>query len=207
MKPYLTKTPKLIKELFPNYIWDLNNGDNTLYLTFDDGPHPEITPWVIQTLANFEAKATFFCVGENISKYPETFKELLNRGHNVGNHTFNHLNGWKTKTKDYLENIEKTDLFLKNSSGLFRPPYGKIKKKQAMHLLKNNYKIVLWDILSGDFDQNLSKEQCLENVIQNTQKGSIIVFHDSQKAFDKLQYVLPKALKYFTKKGFVFKVI
>ncbi len=207
MKPYLTKTPKLIKELFPNYIWDLNNGDNTLYLTFDDGPHPEITPWVLQTLANFKAKATFFCVGENILRYPDTYKKILDNGHNVGNHTFNHLNGWKIKTADYLENIKKTELLLENSSGLFRPPYGKIKIKQARHLLKNNYKIVLWDILSGDFDQKLSKEQCLENVTQDTQKGSIIVFHDSKKAFDKLQYVLPKALDHFTKKGFVFKLI
>ncbi|MEN8124921.1 MAG: polysaccharide deacetylase family protein [Bacteroidota bacterium] len=207
MKTYLTKTPKLIKELFPNYIWDLNNGENVLYLTFDDGPHPKITPWVLNMLAEFNAKASFFCIGENIIKYREIQEEIKYRNHVIGNHTFNHLNGWKTKTNVYLENVKKTDLVIKNTKGLFRPPHGKIKTKQAKYLLKNDYRIIMWDILSGDFDRNLSKEQCLQNVIQNTQKGSIIVFHDSEKAFDKLQYVLPKALEYFTKKGFVFKVV
>ncbi len=207
MRTYLTKTPKLIKELFPNYIWDINNGENVLYLTFDDGPHPQVTPWVLNTLADFNAKASFFCVGENITKFNEVYKEIKNQDHTIGNHTFNHLNGWKTKTKKYLENIKKTDLLLEDTSGLFRPPHGRIKRKQAKYLLKNNYKIVMWDVLSGDFDKNLNKEKCLQNVLQNTKKGSIIVFHDSEKAFDKLQYVLPKALEYFTKKGFVFNAL
>jgi len=207
MKTYLTKTPKLIKELFPNYVWDLNNGENVLHLSFDDGPHPKITPWVLNMLEKFNAKASFFCVGENITKYSEIHKEIQYQDHVVGNHTFNHLNGWKTNTKMYLENVKKADLVINNNNGLFRPPYGKIKTKQAKYLLKNGYKIIMWDILSGDFDHNLNKVQCLQNIIKNTQKGSIIVFHDSEKAFDKLQYVLPKALEFFSKKGFVFKVV
>lgn len=213
MKTYLVKTPDLITRFSSNRIWNISTDKKEIYLTFDDGPIPEVTPWVLKTLKEFSAKATFFCVGENINKHPEIFQKVLANNHKIGNHTFNHLNGWKTNTKTYLENIEKANNQLQKlkveiqGSKLFRPPYGKIKPPQTKALIKKGYKIIMWDILSGDFDIDLSKEKCLQNVIKNTQKGSIIVFHDHEKAYKKLQYVLPRVLEFYSKKGFVFNTL
>ena len=239
MKSYFVKTPKIIQSLFPDYIWKIDTSSKEIYLTFDDGPIPEITPWVLKTLEKYNAKATFFCVGDNIKKHPEVFKEIISQSHAIGNHTFNHLEGWKTRTAEYLNNIDKTEEVIRNSTfkkkrkekreerreerkphnhspttknqqlatNLFRPPYGKITKSQSKALSKKGYKTIMWDVLSGDFDQNTSKEKCLENVIKNTKKGSIVVFHDSKKAFKNLQYTLPKTLEYFTEKGYVFKTL
>ncbi|MBX9808375.1 MAG: polysaccharide deacetylase family protein [Flavobacteriaceae bacterium] len=214
MKFYWIKTNFLIKKIFSNYVWDIPNTENKIYLTFDDGPIPEITEWVLQELQKYNAKVTFFCIGNNIEKYPKIFEKIIANGHSIGNHTFNHLNGWKTSTEDYLENSRRceTEIYSRKLSGLkseicdlFRPPYGKIKASQAKKLRQQGYKIIMWDVLSADYDNSISKEKCLENVLQNVKSGSIIVFHDSVKAFHNLEYTLPKALKYFKEKGFVFE--
>jgi len=224
MKSYLTKTPALIKEFYPDYLWDIRSDSKEIYLTFDDGPHPEITAWVLELLDRYQAKASFFCVGDNIKKYPKTFQKIIEGGHSIGNHTFNHLNGWTTRTDRYLENIEKTDQIINSLAveqkgnskkdteptknlKLFRPPYGKIRKKQAKYLLNNNYRIIMWEVLSGDFDTEMSPEKCYSNSIRKVQKGSIVVFHDSEKAFKRLKYTLPKFMEYFRNKGYVFKKI
>lgn len=218
MSFYWIKTKSIIKKIFSNYVWDLPNTENKIYLTFDDGPIPEVTEWVLEELKKHNAKATFFCIGHNIEKHPKVFKKIINEGHSVGNHTFNHLNGWKTSTKDYLENIALCKSQISNASpirshsglqsqicNLFRPPYGKIKRAQAKKLRQLGYKIIMWDVLSADYDNSITPEKCLENVLRNVSSGSIIVFHDSLKAFPNLEYTLPKALKYWIEKGFVFE--
>ena len=207
MKLHWIKTHWTIKRLFSNYVWDVSNIENKVYLTFDDGPTPEITHWTLNQLKNYNAKATFFCIGDNIRKYPEVLKEVLKEGHCIGNHTFNHLNGWKTNTQDYIENAklfekEYGKLSTENCQ-LFRPPYGKIKPSQSKILRKMGYKIIMWDVLSVDFDVTITPEQCLENVLQNVHSGSIIVFHDSVKAFANLEYVLPRTLEFLKQKGLV----
>lgn len=205
------KTPKLVKHVLPSLVWNIKTTEKVVYLTFDDGPTPEITDWVINTLDTFDAKATFFCIGNNIEKHPEIFKSIINKGHAIGNHTYNHLKGWKTKTKDYLINIYKTQLIIDSSYNskplLFRPPYGRIKLKQLKALSKLNYQIIMWNILSKDWDKTVEKEVCLKNVIQNTKEGDIVVFHDSIKASRNMQYTLPRMLDHFTKKGYEFKRI
>ena len=206
MSFYWIKTNALIKKIFSNYIWDVSNTENKIYLTFDDGPIPEITEWVLEELKKHDAKATFFCIGHNIEKYPKIFEKVINEGHSVGNHTFNHLNGWKTSTEKYLENTKLCEVSISNpKSKIFRPPYGKIKTSQAKKLRQLGYKIIMWDVLSADYDTTITPEKCLENVLQNVSPGSIIVFHDSVKAFPNLEYTLPKALKYWKNKGFVFE--
>ena len=201
---YLVKTPFFLRWIYPELIWKKPVKD-AIYLTFDDGPIPVVTPFVLQCLAEFDAKGTFFCIGDNVRKHPEIYQEVIEAGHSIGNHTFNHLNGWSTDDEKYLENIDECAEYVK--SDLFRPPYGKIKKSQVKKLKIQHpeIKVIMWDVLSGDFDQNLSPEECLKNVLRTTVPGSIIVFHDSLKAFDRLKYVLPKALDYWTDKGFVFK--
>ena len=176
-----------------------------IYLTFDDGPIPEATPFVMSVLEKYNAKATFFCIGDNIRKHPEIFQKLIEVGHAVGNHTFNHLKGWKTDDEVYLENFRLCDSLTR--SRLFRPPYGRIKRSQISKL-KDGFpglKIIMWDVLSGDFDLNLSPEKCLRNVLKATEAGSIVVFHDSLKAFERLEYVLPRALEYWNKRGYSFE--
>ena len=190
---YLVKTPRLIQNLFPNFKWSIPTKDNSVYLTFDDGPIPEVTPWVLDQLKKYDFKATFFCVGDNVKKHPEIFERILKEGHSVGNHTFNHLNGWTSDNIKYFHNIRACAHQM--NTNLFRPPYGRLKPKQAQ-FLQRHYDIVMWSLLSGDFDPNISKEMCLENVVSNIHPGSIIVFHDSLKAFEKLQYVLPKTLQH-----------
>lgn len=198
---YLVKTPHFIQNLFPNYTWRIPTQEKVLYLTFDDGPIPTVTPWVLEQLEAFQARATFFCVGDNIRKHPEIFEQVVASGHAVGNHTFNHLNGWQTENISYFHNVRHCANMV--HSVLFRPPYGRLKPKQAQ-FLQRHYRIVMWDVLSGDFDPKLSEEQCLANVLNNAENGSIIVFHDSLKAEDKLHYVLPKVLEYFAEQGYVF---
>ena len=209
------KTPILVKRMFPSYIWNIPTTNKTIYLTFDDGPTPEITNWTLETLKRFDAKATFFCIGNNVENHPEIFQNILNDGHNIGNHTYNHIKGWKTKTKDYLHNIKLCDDVFKaqnselrtQNSKLFRPPYGQIKPKQGRKLIKQDYKIIMWDVLSFDWDKNVSKETCLNNVLNKTTKGSIIVFHDSVKASKNMQYALPKVLEHFSKLEYQFKAL
>ena len=210
MRSYLVKTPRLVQKFFYNYSWRIKTNEKEIYLTFDDGPVPEFTPWVLETLEKYEAKATFFCVGENIKKYPHIYQEIKDRKHSIGNHTFNHLQGWKTSTNKYVKNTLKADSYLQDSEDktgkkLFRPPHGRIRPNQARILRKKGYKIIMWDVLSGDFDQGLSKESCLEHTIKHITNGSIVVFHDSMKSFKNLDYVLPKVLEHFKQKGYHFK--
>lgn len=201
---YLTKTPRFIQSLFPQYLWRMGNVSKSVYLTFDDGPVPEVTPWVVETLDAYNAKGTFFCVGDNVRKYPAIFDQVKASGHSIGNHTFNHLNGWTTDNIPYFHNIRKCARLV--NSNLFRPPYGRVTPKQ-MQFLSRHYKIVMWDVLSGDFDASISEEQCYQNVIRNTFPGSIIVFHDSIKSQVKLRTVLPRVLETLTKKGYTFEAI
>ncbi|MCX6183192.1 MAG: polysaccharide deacetylase family protein, partial [Bacteroidetes bacterium] len=188
---YLVKNPSLLKKVFPSLLWKVKTKEKELYLTFDDGPHPTITPWVLDVLDQYKAKATFFCVGENVEKYPEVYQDILRRGHSVGNHTQNHLNGWKTPTKEYVKNTELCAKAVQ--SELFRPPYGKIKTTQIKRL-KKDYQIVMWTVISADFDQNIMPEECLNIVMQNADYGNIIVFHDSEKAETNMRYALTRVL-------------
>ena len=209
------KTPFLLKKLYPNCIWDIPSKEKVLYLTFDDGPTPDITDWTLDVLKQYNAKATFFCIGNNIEKHPEIFKRIDKEGHSIGNHTFNHPKGWKLQTEVYLNEIERTQRLIDSKTtnqkshinNLFRPPYGQITFKQARALRKLDYQIIMWDVLAFDWKDTISDEKCLKNVVANAKSGSIIVFHDSIKASKRLQYALPKVLKYFTEKGFVFKRI
>ena len=189
--------------MLSNYIWDIPTVEKKIYLTFDDGPTPEITAWVLNQLQAFDAKATFFCIGDNIQKYPEIFNSILQNGQTIGNHTFNHYNGWKTKTTDYIENVQLCqEAIIQNAKfkiqnlNLFRPPYGKIKNSQTKAIRASGYKIIMWDILSADFDTTITPEKCLENVLKNVAPGSIMVFHDSTKAFKNLEYTLPRTLQF-----------
>lgn len=200
------KAPKLVKGIFSNYIWDMPLfPKKTLYITFDDGPNPEITPWVLQTLSRFNAKATFFCIGDNVRKYPDVFKATTTAGHAIGNHTYNHLKGWKTDTNTYINNVKEAASLI--PSNLFRPPYGRIKAKQAKLLREQGYHIIMWSIISFDWEQGLNKEDCLNNVIKHAKDGDIIVFHDSIKAAKNMTFALPKVLEHFSTQGFVFKAL
>jgi len=201
---FLAKIPPIIKKYYPKRVWEVPNTEKKIYLTFDDGPIPEITGWVLDLLMQQKIKATFFCIGENVAKYTSLYKRILAEGHSVGNHTYNHLNGWKTGRGKYLKNIEECQKVI--DSNIFRPPYGRIKKSQFKKL-STIYKIIMWDVLSGDFDQKTSPEKCCENVVKNTVSGSIIVFHDSLKAERNLKHALPKAIEYLLAQGFVFDVL
>lgn len=201
---YLVRTPQLIQNLFPNFVWKKSDVEKTLHLTFDDGPIPEQTPWVLDLLAEYDAKATFFCVGDNIRKNPEIFDRIVTEGHAVGNHTYHHLNGWSTENTPYFHDVRHCAKVVK--SNLFRPPYGKLKPRQAQ-FLQRHYDIVMWDVLSGDFDLRISPEQCLENVLTNAGPGSIVVFHDSIKAGHKMRYALQHSLEHFSNLGYQFKSV
>ncbi len=247
MKGYLVKTPKFVQRMFPERIWTFANSDmpagkteNTVYLTFDDGPIPEVTPWVLEELKKTNAKATFFCIGDNIKKNPDLFRRIIVEGHSVGNHTFNHLNGWTTNTEEYIENVLNTEAEMNKVyearsrkhedipkfkseisnqqspisnqqspisnqqspiSNLFRPPYGKLTSSQSQILQQKGYKIIMWDVLSGDFDTSTSEETCFSNVSESIKPGSIVVFHDSSKAEKNLRFVLPKVLQDVSEKG------
>ena len=211
---YLVTTPKLLRSFYPkSLVWDIPISEKIIYLTFDDGPHPNATPFVLETLQQFNAKATFFCIGKNVSNNITIYQQILADGHSVGNHTSHHLNGWQTSSYMYLKDV----MFAATQihSNLFRPPYGRISKAQINELtqpsttksLLPTFKIIMWSVLSGDFDIKLSKEKCLKNVINNTKQGSIVVFHDSEKAFGRLAFALPKMLEHFSKLGYRFEVI
>lgn len=201
---YLVKTPFWLRLIYPSLLWRKLNDSNKIYITFDDGPIPIVTDFVINTLKKYDASATFFCIGDNIRKHPDVFQKLKDEGHRIGNHTFNHLRGWDTDNDTYLDNIGKCHELVQ--SDLLRPPYGRIKNTQIKRVKEAfpGMQIVMWDVLSGDFDRELSPEKCLQNVIKHTRPGAIIVFHDSLKAFDRLEYVLPRALEIWKEKGYVF---
>jgi peptidoglycan-N-acetylglucosamine deacetylase len=212
---YFNNIERILSWIYPSVTWSRKNTDKTLFLTFDDGPIPGVTEYVLEELRNVHARATFFCVGHNIEKHPGVYQKILQAGHRTGNHTYNHLNGWKTEDKEYYSNIQACQqiMNLHNTSALstqhpalklFRPPYGKIRKRQ-IEKLKTDYEIVMWGVLSGDFDKNLSPEKCLRKTIRYSRQGSIIVFHDSLKAERNLRYVLPRYLKHFSELGYKFE--
>ncbi|MDP4662937.1 MAG: polysaccharide deacetylase family protein [Salibacteraceae bacterium] len=201
---YSKHFPDIIKPLGRDLFFDLKNDRNAIYVTFDDGPHPEITPWVMEQLALFNAKATFFLVGENAETYPKIALDLINAGHSVGNHTQNHLSGWKTDNATYFDNIalckETVD------TRLLRPPYGQITRSQAKHL-KHEYDLIMWSDLSADFDPKYTADECVNFATRKVKSGSIIVFHDSEKAWPRLKNALPKCLTYYAEHGFNMEAI
>jgi peptidoglycan/xylan/chitin deacetylase (PgdA/CDA1 family) len=202
---YLIKSPLLLKWYYPSLTWHKSRNNKVIYLTFDDGPIPDVTDFVLKTLKSHGAKATFFCIGDNIYKHPDIFENVKNDGHSIGNHTFNHLKGWATPDEIYLKNFQKCQEL--TNTHLFRPPYGRIKKSQiaGIRSLLPNTRIIMWDVLSGDFDVNLDPGQCFQNVIKNTGSGSIIVFHDSLKAYPRLYHTLPRVLQHFSALGYRFE--
>jgi peptidoglycan/xylan/chitin deacetylase (PgdA/CDA1 family) len=189
----IARTPALLKKIYYSLKWDLRRDDNAIYLTFDDGPTPGVTEEVLNILHQFNARATFFCIGRNVERYPHLFSRIINEGHSAGNHTYSHLNGWTTKNREYFQDIETAGLLIK--SLLFRPPYGKIRRSQIKYLCKK-YIIIMWDIISYDFSPDVSKEKCLNNVLDRIRPGAIIVFHDSIKAADRMLFALPRILEY-----------
>ncbi len=202
---YFVKTPLLLQRFFSGFVWEIKNDNKEVFLTFDDGPISVVTEFILDILKRQQVKATFFCVGENVQKHQAIYNRILQEGHQTGNHTFNHLNGWKTPLKKYTENVLKTQNLV--NSKLFRPPYGKITSKQIKLLRQNGFKIVMWTVLSGDFDKNQSSETCFNNVINNTDTGSILVFHDNLKSKDKLELVLEKTIIVLKQKGFRFGLL
>jgi len=209
------RTPMVAKKMFQNYIWEMPSEAKTLYLSFDDGPTPEITNWILDVLNQFNAKSTFFCIGKNIAKYPDVFKNIIDNGHIVGNHTFDHIKGWRTSTKNYVKNITQTQKIIDSQSinsktnfkNLFRPPYGQIRPIQGKALINLGFQVIMWDVLSFDWDKEVLKEQCLNNVVSNASDGSIIVFHDSLKAEKNMKFALPRVLEHFSKEGYSFRSI
>lgn len=201
---YLVKTPGILKRLYPDCIWNFSRDEKVIYLTFDDGPHPVATPFVLDTLKQFNATATFFCIGKNVEQHPDIYKRILNEGHAVGNHTHNHLNGKKSLNEEYIANIKKAKKYI--DSSLFRPPYGKITRFQVK-LLNRAFRIIMWDVLSADFDHTISAEKCAKNVMNYAREGSVVVFHDSEKAFKRMEKALPQSLEYLSGKGFSFEAI
>lgn len=200
----LYHTSDYVAKLFPKATFHMSRSEKVIYLTFDDGPHPDITKWVLQELKKYKAKATFFCVGENLQNHPEFVDLFYKEGHVIGNHTYNHLNGWKTPFMEYLKNVDKfQDVF---KSELFRPPYGKVGLQQINALIEE-FRVCLWDVLVGDFDKKMTSDQCLEHTLKHTDSGSILVFHDSLKAEQKMKLILPKVLEHFHKLGFIFEAI
>jgi peptidoglycan/xylan/chitin deacetylase (PgdA/CDA1 family) len=201
---YLVRPPFLLKTLYKELLWRVETDEKIIYLTFDDGPHPSITPWVLDHLQAVDAKALFFCVGENVEKYPEVYNRILAEGHLTGNHTYNHLNGWNTDSRKYLKNLVHCSQVVQ--SRYFRPPYGRLKKSQSSTIRKQ-YQIVMWDVLSGDFDRATPPEKCLENTLRNSREGSLVVFHDSEKAKVNLQYTLPLYLQEMKSRGYRFETL
>jgi peptidoglycan/xylan/chitin deacetylase (PgdA/CDA1 family) len=201
--------PVFIQKLFGSVTWRMPGTGPSLFLTFDDGPHPDITPQILDILKSADAKATFFCVGENVEKYPGIFRRITEDGHVTGNHTQHHLDGWKTGTRQYIadtlhcRDTIRTVANRRSTVELFRPPYGKLKLSQ-LKALRKEFRIVMWDTLSRDYDQTISGEKCLQNVIRYSGNGSIVVFHDSVKAKDRVLYTLPKVLEHFSKRNFSF---
>jgi len=201
----LYSAPFWIRTLYPKSLtWRIKTSLPEIFLTFDDGPIPEVTPLVINILKKYNVKATFFCVGENVQKYPEVFKLLIEDGHAIGNHTYHHVKAWKTDYKSYLSEVEECNKLV--NSNLFRPPHGQITRKIAKTLSKD-YRIIMWSALTGDYAKKLSGDQCLVNAIKNTRPGSIIVFHDSLKARERMEYALPLYIQYCMKQGYSFATL
>ncbi len=192
------RPPKILKKIFPTLIWNIPDSDD-VFLTFDDGPCPEVTPWVLEQLEKYDAKATFFCLGKNVEQHPDHFRRILEAGHSVGNHTYSHQKGWEMKTWRYIEDVDYADNFIR--SNLVRPPYGRIKPLQA-RLLSERYNLIMWDVLSQDYSRFVSPRKCLRNVTRHVRKGSIVAFHDSLKSYRNLRYALPRVLQFLQENGY-----
>jgi peptidoglycan-N-acetylglucosamine deacetylase len=201
---FLIQPNKFIKWIYNDAIWRVKTEEKKIYLTFDDGPIPKITPWVIDILKSFNIKATFFCVGENISKNPDIYKAIVAEKHSIGNHCYNHLNGWETNNSTYFNNVEECNKLI--NSNLYRPPYGRMKQSQYAHL-KNKYNIIMWDVLSGDYRVDITPEACLKRTIENTREGSIVVFHENEKSKQNMCYTLPRYIEYYLKQGWIFDAL
>ncbi|HOU68470.1 MAG TPA: polysaccharide deacetylase family protein [Paludibacteraceae bacterium] len=200
----IEQTPTAFRMFFPNAVWRIPQKEKTVYLTFDDGPIPEVTPWVLDVLEKYGIKATFFCVGENVQKHPDVFEKVIQAGHQVGNHSFNHIQGFKYKTKNYLENVEKADSYI--HSPLFRPPHGQLRFRE-LSKLRQKYEVILWDVITRDYNKKLSGEFVFNVVKKYARNGSIIVFHDSLKAEKNMKYALPKAIEFLQQEGYKFEVL
>ena len=196
--------PRILRSFFPSLVWEMPRDEKKIFLTFDDGPHPIITPKIIDLLRRYDAKATFFCVGRNVEANKDIFNMILKEGHSVGNHTYNHDRGWRTATKDYIESVERANEHI--NSNLFRPPHGRIKYSQ-IRALQQKYKIITWTVISYDWDKSITSDDCFNNIIRNADSGSIIVFHDSEKAINNMLPALEKVLEYYKSKGFTFEKI
>lgn len=199
---FIEQPPNILRALYPGALWRMNPDEKAVYLTFDDGPIPEITPWVLDLLDKYNIKATFFLVGDNVRKHPEEFQMLLDRGHRVGNHTFNHIRGFEYHTANYMANTEKANELIK--SDLFRPPHGHMRLKQY-YALRKKYKIVMWDLVTRDYSNKLNGRQVLRKVKHYVRNGSIITFHDSLKAEKNMKYALPRAIEWLLEQGYTFK--
>ena len=199
----IEQPPKLLRWLYPRALWRMDKNVKAVYLTFDDGPIPEITPWVLDLLDKYNIKATFFLVGDNVRKHPEEFKMIVERGHRVGNHTFNHISGLKYLSYNYLENTNKADELI--NSTLFRPPHGWMRWGQYM-VLSHRYTVVMWDLVTRDYSKRLNGRQVLDNVKKYVRNGSIITFHDSIKSEKNLKYALPRSIEWLLEQGYEFKV-
>ena len=200
---FLHKTPKAIRVFYPSFVWNIKDKYPSVYLTFDDGPVPGVTDWVLDTLKDFNIPATFFCVGDNIDKHPVLFSRILEEGHGIGNHTNNHLDGWSSKSDLYIQNIDKCEYKLPEQS-LFRPPHGRINLKSKKHI-QSRYKVIMWDILAGDYRKNIKPKMAVQNCIQKLEYGSIVLFHDSKKAEKNMKAMLPLFLEQTMKLGFQFR--
>jgi peptidoglycan/xylan/chitin deacetylase (PgdA/CDA1 family) len=199
--------PWLLRKWYSGFYWKFPEKEKIMYLTFDDGPHPFATPFVLEQLKKFNARASFFCVGNNVKLYPELTRQIKEAGHQLGNHTMHHVNGWKTEDEVYLAEVEAAAELI--PTGWFRPPYGRIKLRQY-HQLKQSLpalKVMMWDVLSADFDQSLTGEVCAQNVIRHASPGSVVVFHDSTRAWERLEIALPKVLEHFSREGYIFRAL
>ena len=199
----IEQPPKLLRWLYPRALWRMDKNVKAVYLTFDDGPIPNITPWVLDLLDKYNIKATFFLVGDNVRKHPEEFKMIVERGHRVGNHTFNHISGLKYLSYNYLENTNKADELI--NSTLFRPPHGWMRWGQYI-VLSHRYTVVMWDLVTRDYSKRLNGRQVLRNVKKYVRNGSIITFHDSIKSEKNLKYALPRSIEWLLEQGYEFKV-
>lgn len=204
---YLTTTPWWLRALFPGCVWDIKTEEKNVYLTFDDGPHPSITPFVLTQLEKYNAKASFFCIGDNVRKFPETYQQVITAGHTIGNHTMHHINGWKTNDADYIKDIDEAAAYIESS--FFRPPYGRIKRSQIKKIkaINGNTQIIMWSVIAGDWDINITPQHCFERLKKKIYPGCIVVFHDSEKAQERMQYTLPKLLQYLSGEGYNFKAL
>lgn len=201
---FIEQPPQFIRCLYPSAIWRMDKDKKAVYLTFDDGPIPRVTPWVLDVLDKYRIKATFFMVGDNIRKHPDEFRMVVEKGHRIGNHTFNHIRGLSYDIKSYLDNTDKACRMMMNTN-LFRPPHGYMSPKQYAEL-KKRYKIIMWDLVTRDYNRKFTGEQILKKVKRYVRNGSIITFHDSLKSEENIRYALPKAIEWLMEQGYEFKV-